>query len=372
MILCLISCNENPKGDHDKICDNKVFSIKDTLVFDLAEWVNMPDLGKTRFHKNLFDGPALSFYLPKNSNSKLDKVIILDFKTHKLLHEIEMKNVLTKKYSSINECLIANKDSIFVLHSHWNELGELINEISLIDFKGELLRNYAIPLKRNNGYNYHIRSYSGISLYKKGNSILSMQTLSNADYVTNPRDQNLYFSSPADVWLQLSDDTCIIEKEIGRYPEQYLKGEYFMPQTSEFFREVNDHEQIMYSFFVDDSIHLYSLDGKKTDSYIAKSAWFDFKATQAFNPDSIRNRSYLLKYWMEETRYGRIVYDNYRKLYYRFVEHSLPYVREDGMLNLATDKTFSLIILDKNFKQLSEVCFPGGKYYWNLYVVPEG
>ena len=73
--------------------------------------------------------------------------------------------------------------------------------------------------------------------------------------------------------------------------------------------------------------------------------------------------------------YSQIIYDPYRKLFYRTVLH--PAVSYDGIPQRRTaaedPRGFSIIIADENFNKLGEVDFPGSKYFYQAWFVgPEG
>lgn len=73
--------------------------------------------------------------------------------------------------------------------------------------------------------------------------------------------------------------------------------------------------------------------------------------------------------------YSQILYDPYRKLFYRTVLHPAP--SYDGIPQRRTKaedpRAFSIIIADENFNKLGEVDFPGSKYFYQCWFVgPKG
>lgn len=73
--------------------------------------------------------------------------------------------------------------------------------------------------------------------------------------------------------------------------------------------------------------------------------------------------------------YSQLLYDPYRKLFYRTVLHPAP--SYDGIPQRRTraedPRAFSIIIADENFNKLGEVDFPGSKYFYQCWFVgPKG
>jgi hypothetical protein len=57
------------------------------------------------------------------------------------------------------------------------------------------------------------------------------------------------------------------------------------------------------------------------------------------------------------------MYDKYRNVYYRFVEHPCELAKDEGYMDEPKAREFSVIILDKDFQIIGETKFPGNKYF---------
>ena len=56
------------------------------------------------------------------------------------------------------------------------------------------------------------------------------------------------------------------------------------------------------------------------------------------------------------------MYDKFRDIYYRFVEHPCKLSTEDAYSHTPKDREFSVIIFDKDLRIIGETKFPGNKY----------
>lgn len=65
----------------------------------------------------------------------------------------------------------------------------------------------------------------------------------------------------------------------------------------------------------------------------------------------------------EEGFYYHVMYDKYRDVYYRFVEHPCELGENEGYMDDPKAREFSVIIFDKDFRIIGETKFPGNKYF---------
>lgn len=133
-------------------------------------------------------------------------------------------------------------------------------------------------------------------------------------------------------------------------------------------------KEIIYSFFLSDSLIIYNTDNKsyRSVSAISQSAYPKKPLTTAKSslPDNINSISY--NSFISSLNYGKILYDPYQKLYYRFVEYPVS----DHMKNEEISsriKQIGIIVIDENFKFLGEYSLGYGKYITSMaFVSKEG
>ena len=119
-----------------------------------------------------------------------------------------------------------------------------------------------------------------------------------------------------------------------------------------------DGTNFVYSFFISNSIHVTN-DNKTFKEYPCKSRYINGSPKNHTAPDikTIRKES------IENASYGNIIYDKYRKVYYRFFQPSCEVSPNENITDLMkTGKKFSIMILDKDFKVIGETLFPENIY----------
>lgn len=128
------------------------------------------------------------------------------------------------------------------------------------------------------------------------------------------------------------------------------------------FGRIYDGRRFIYSFYVDEDLVVASVNHSDVKMVKAKSQYIQ-DATQPQKMDENGPRSNL-----EVARYGDVVYDPYRDVYYRF---AYPRVELDTHVNwwgksVYGRKKFSVLILNKDFEVIGETLFPESIY--NSYV----
>lgn len=73
-----------------------------------------------------------------------------------------------------------------------------------------------------------------------------------------------------------------------------------------------------------------------------------------------------------QTSYDRVLYDPFRDYYYVVVSRPMNPENEDGTRKKLSEKPWSLIVLNRNFKQLAEIDMPVQFSKHELMIVPEG
>ncbi len=116
-------------------------------------------------------------------------------------------------------------------------------------------------------------------------------------------------------------------------------------------RTLGKDGELIYSFAIDENI--YVLDQQDSLlTYQAKSDFIDEKIiplsrlpeTNLEEAVNLLNRGF----------YSMMIYDKYREVYYRIAGHQTRYNKELGYLQNVYNKSYSVIILDKEFKKIGE------------------
>lgn len=129
-----------------------------------------------------------------------------------------------------------------------------------------------------------------------------------------------------------------------------------------------DGEDFVYSFFASDTVYKTSPDYKKIERYLLKSRYVD-KAKVTVNRDWELDRR--IKQLCEQPAYGNLVYDKYRKVYYRFVFPETDLGDNENYMDIlhSGKKSLAIMIIDENMNVIGETRFPDYTYNPNLFFI---
>lgn len=120
-----------------------------------------------------------------------------------------------------------------------------------------------------------------------------------------------------------------------------------------------DGMNFVYSFFASNSVHITN-DNITFKEYPCKSQYINGDPRFDSAASDIKNQQ---KEYIEKASYGNIIYDKYRKVYYRFFQPACELNKDDNIADLMkTGKKFSIMILDKDFQVIGETLFPENTY----------
>lgn len=132
-----------------------------------------------------------------------------------------------------------------------------------------------------------------------------------------------------------------------------------------------DGDSFIYSFVADEDLYVTSSAHEKVEKKKAKSKFMENVTVFRSNNDDFQK---MLKEQCEHASYGKILYDKYRDVYYRFVyppseidDYSGDYLD----LFRSGRKAFSVMILDNHLNVVGETSFPAYTYNSNLTFILE-
>lgn len=129
------------------------------------------------------------------------------------------------------------------------------------------------------------------------------------------------------------------------------------------FSMASDGEHLVYSLVADHDLYVSDLDGKFLKTVAAKSKYID-QSFPSFNEATDRFKT--MKYVYASDRYERLLYDEYRGVFYRFVFPKVEVQNEEEINQLRRfPRKFSVMILDKDLNVLGETLMPENTYYPN-------
>lgn len=119
-----------------------------------------------------------------------------------------------------------------------------------------------------------------------------------------------------------------------------------------------DGNNFIYSFYISNFLYVTS-NNKTFEKYSCKSKHIKNDPKDSYNPDIAIMR----KEGIENESYGTIIYDKYRKVYYRFFYPQYEIKPSENISVLTkTKKQFSILIIDSNFNIIGESLFPENQY----------
>lgn len=129
-------------------------------------------------------------------------------------------------------------------------------------------------------------------------------------------------------------------------------------------------KDVAVSFRYSDSIYVSS-DFKNMKGYCARSRYFPILHPKPYNAQmDLYDR---LRQEANEPQYWHLIYDKYRKVFYRFALHPYEYPKDKTPMDEDCGREFSIVVLDEKYERIGEVVFPGNTYnYYMCFVGKKG
>lgn len=260
---------------------------------------------------------------------------------------------------------IKNKDSIYLY-----DLPRL--ELCLANGKGKVLKKTSLignlDIKRDPWFykypQYYPSTVTPLLGTGKGLLIIGQSMEDIQDTIIN---KFKYFTY-VDKKLNQSKVIYSYPKEL--YGSNYIWGDPIFTQV--FYDVVPTGKgsfKIIFSYPVSHSVYLS--DGFKEQNRVQKYAGSNYAGTIKSLDDKKISSKELRDNFMKNDMYGAILYDKYRKVYYRFLRRAVK--ESDNKFNLK-DKPIAVIVYDNQFNYLGETDLgPAKECHWeNSFVTKEG
>jgi len=138
-------------------------------------------------------------------------------------------------------------------------------------------------------------------------------------------------------------------------PEHYLRHDHYVYHGVSSLL-VKDRLLIQYPYR--ETVEVYSLRSNKVIAkYDMKSAWQDGEI-KALSVKNMLDGKRKTRYMVESAHYGSLVYNPYKKQYYRIFYHPLGEKTANGEYTIDADKRCSIIVFDEHFRYLGEYVLP--------------
>lgn len=290
-------------------------------------------------------------------NSYKNEIQFYDLKSQKLEKKVLIAKDGPNGIGKVSGFKVVTQDSIFITTGSYT--------IYLVNVKGEIINKFSYKKTLNGSFPSQYMSTSRIYrplVIKHEKLYIPQMLIFEESYL--PKVQN----SPS-----ANSQICLVVDKNGK--NEYLPMKH--PLAKEvglsyihFSREF-DGNNFVYSFFSDPYIYV-TKDHIQVDKYYAPSRYI--KEIKYVKYKSMPSIEKLSRDFAESSSYHNLVYDSYRKLYYRFVKLSDNYEKGDDLKRLVKySQNFSIIILNKDFKVIGESKLPSKTYeYTNFFVAEDG
>lgn len=354
VLLTCVSCSPDHPNEYRLVA-------KETLSFKNAEEHDIPSTEVK--HYSIAGRSFITFY-----DHKQEALLIYDLDERSKCIKVEVGAAIQRAAAAnlendfmINGYFVRSLDSIYVLLNP-------LNEILLIDGNSTVLKTWKVSAQRiNTQKEFYLLSFFGDAPIEMiGNRLITLQQLPDPDYATNPDLLRSKFAAYIDAVIEFDQDTAVVVAEVGLWPKMYQLN-YYNDVTP--CRTIDNRGRLVYSFGVSDSLQVWELDGQHKSIHIPGIA----KKFVAFDGQRESDVAYTDRYVVEQPRYRKLIYDPYNDVYYRVVIREQHYTTPENELNLYSDKSWSIQLLDADLALKGVVDFkPREHNFETLLVTPRG
>lgn len=286
-------------------------------------------------NESCLDSTIFCYFDPQNYSIKFativgNKINIDRIQLHKTIAESINNNLI----STSNQLFCVSKDSILYFDSD-------SCKVYCINGKGDMKYVSNLPSEK------HPALISGQFVSKKGNDYLYTWIPKKEGSFGEVVSRKLFYKTHKPICrVNLKFEKIVSSSIFGIYPPNYIEtGKNFY----DYFPNIclGENNLIILSYGADNELYIFK------DSTLIKSVECKSKYIKKFNDISdsqFKNFSFLKKYLFEEPRYIKLIYNPFKKQYYRIVKHKFDI--ED---NTIKNKYWSLLILDDQFTTLDEI-----------------
>jgi hypothetical protein len=338
--ICVISCNKgNQKSANQKpVYDYELVKTDKILSYELD------DNTKYQFY-------ALFPYTDNNGKDCLtfrnsfDEILFYDLESGKFLFKTIIEKEGQNGIFGVTGYYVEDFNNIYVTSI-------VLTRLTKIDTGGVVLQKIEYAKTANTGYQVSPNFVSISRVYTP------LVIIDKNLYITQSPSPNFESPSKTPVSVMIDTLTRTFTSLPFYFPDKiqnidFSDVSYIIDNYS---RDFNGKEFI-YSFYFDENIQVASIDHENIRNFPVKSRYINkirIEKRRDMDP------ALMVKKDMETARYGNLIYDKYRDVYYRLaypedeLENGLDYM----FITHFGGKKFSIIILDNNFNIIGETLFP--------------
>ncbi|WP_130736099.1 DUF4221 family protein [Flavobacterium sp. J27] len=341
LFLLLLSCSEKKKYNFMLVKSDSISIPIDETISQITGCLEY----------TLYDNKPTLLYSNRDIENNVAEILFFDLNEKKIYKKLSFSED-KGFYKSTNGFKFINKDSIIVSNVRTDTL-YITDFYEKIKFKKHF---------KFQGENYYISQVTSM------NSHPIVKYKSNL-YVTPmlfTENQKEFINKPFLFEYNFKTDSL---KPLNVYfPKEYIASDYFSFELSHYF----DGKNVIFSPMNSHKIWIVNLETKKMRIVEAKSDYcrefLKFKdSPQKTMIDGMYNNAYY-------SQYISIIYDKYRKVYYRLFYQGIDIDKNDKNLSNEYDypKVMSIITLDENFNKIAEDIFPNHDFMSMYFITPDG
>ena len=338
----------------EEMADDVFFDVRDTVVFPIDENTFYESKAIFQFEEK---GKEYLFFQNRRDKGRLH-LKIFDIENESIHKEIplyrEGPNGIPSIFGGFPLCLdkyVITTDSphIYIVDGSGNVL---FKSPSLYDRE-------ALRTKRTFGQfcsTFFISRYSSPGIIKDSVLYFPQKQIGYPHTKETWSKSNLFASLDMQTGKLGTTDFC--------YPNIFDKEEVFRKLSYEKGHSYGfTGKDVAVSFFHSDSIYVSS-DFKNVKGFYAKSRFFPNLHPEPYNAQT--DLLVRLRKEANEPKYWHLIYDKYRKVFYRFALHPYEYLKDKSPIEEDCGREFSIIVLNDNYERIGEISFPGNTYNYRL------
>lgn len=339
--LFLLSCGHGKKNTDSYICDLETTKKIKTITLD-------SDVRYNAFYLYVFndDGKEYLSFL----NYRTNQILFYDFKESKFLFKLNLEAEGPNGVVQPTGLYVKDLDNIYVSSYAYAGLIKVDTTCRVVQ---------KIPYgTTSDGYQV-LPSYTPSS-----HPYTAPIVIGDKIYITQPAVERFHAVDKTPLSVIIDS----VRKECKGLPLTYgILTEEELEANDTRFSRIFDGKQFVYSFYASEDIVVASVDHSEVKRVKVKSRYIDSPTGKQEQTEKGPKLN------LELARYGDLIYDSYRNVYYRFVYPKTELEDTVQWWGKAVygRKKFSVIILDESFNVIGETLFPEAVYNSYVFFVHE-
>jgi hypothetical protein len=280
-----------------------------------------------------------------NANWATNSLQIYDLQDQKLAKELFFDFEGPNGIGGLFGFKVQSMDSIFLFTAPFG------SRFMMVDSEGEIKKRIDYQIPEGLGSFFVHNAYMLSPPVIQGGLLAA-----NTRFSANIREVTQALLSSKNIGIEVDLNTGESKRIAHFFPSDYLASGQKMLDLS----RAQGKDKIVYSFFGDHQLYYSSAFDLPLRPIQAASSYLE-NSMPVFQSDS--PSELILQYNLASSRYGSLLYDSYRNVYYRFAFPTLTDLSVEEIRELLNAPgPFVVMVFDENLKLLTEKLFEAGTY----------